>query len=98
MYTYDCYTSIYREWSYACINVDLPQLLRTLGRKLCGHDSTTPPLDFRSCSDAQFDRRRKQLSQLGDQHGSRSNGAQRLRPSRGAGQIKLCNPQHSNVW
>lgn len=98
MYTYDCYTSIYREWSYVIVDVDLPRPPRTLGRKLCGHDSTTPPLDFRSCSDAQFDRRRKQLSQLGDQHGSRSNGAQRLRPSRRAGQITLHNLPCSNVW
>lgn len=27
--------------------VVLPKPNKTLGRKLCGHNSTTPPLDFR---------------------------------------------------
>lgn len=82
MLTYVEYADYWRELPDPVV---LPKPHKKLGRKLCGHDSTTPPLDFRSCSDAQFDRRKKQLSQLGNQHGSRSNGAQRLRPSRRAG-------------
>ena len=81
-------------WSVLPELTGLPRPAMTLGRRLCGHDSTTPPLDFRSCSDAQFDKEKDELSQLGDQHGSRSNGGQRLRPSRRAGQRALRN---SNV-
>lgn len=53
MYTYNYYDdrtySMYREaWSYIYTDVKLPRPPRTLGRKMCGHDSTIPPLDFRS--------------------------------------------------
>ena len=78
-------------WSVLPELTGLPRPAMTLGRRLCGHDTTIPPLDFRSCSDAQFDKEKKALSQLGDQHGSRSNGGQRLRPSRRAGLKMLWN-------
>lgn len=55
MCTYECYTTMYCDWIYVIVDVDLPRPPRTLGRKLCGHDSTTPPLDFRSYLDALFD-------------------------------------------
>ena len=51
------YSDYYREWrqwlfmTYERLQAyfaETPKPARTLGHKLCGHDSTTLPLDFRS--------------------------------------------------
>lgn len=45
--------SKYHQWFFTAYErlqayfAETPKRVRTLGRKLCGHDSTTPPLDFR---------------------------------------------------
>ena len=55
MYSYTAYTYYTDYWRELLVPVVLPKPHKTLGRKLFGHDSTTPPLDFRSYSDALFD-------------------------------------------
>lgn len=51
MVSYPCYR--WEDCKYIIEEIaDLPRPAKTLGRKLCGHDSTTPPLDFRSCSES----------------------------------------------
>lgn len=52
---YDTVFDWYDYWREFPEPVVLPRPTKTLGRKLCGHDTTTPPLDFRSYSDPLFD-------------------------------------------
>lgn len=75
MYSYTTYTSIYREWCYLWrsiheVLVSRPRPQRILGRARRYHNSTIPPLDFRSSHWA------SRFSYTEDQNGSRESNAE----------------------
>ena len=73
MHTYTAYISVYREYSLwrpvHDLLVSLPKPKRVIGRRRRYHNSTTPPLDFRSCFVSRF-------SYTEDQNGSREFNAE----------------------
>lgn len=60
MHTYTAYINVYRECSLwrpvHDLLVSLPKPKRVIGRRRRYHNSTTPPLDFRSCFVSRFHR------------------------------------------
>jgi hypothetical protein len=48
-YTCDTYNAYNDSWFIIPVPAVLPRPHKTLGRRLCGHNTTTPQLDFRLC-------------------------------------------------
>ena len=82
MYSYTTYLRWRDLWISSPEPAVIPKPPKVIGRRYNRHNSITPPLDFRLCSDAQFDIGRERPAQLGDQHGSLGNGCKRPSPSR----------------